>query len=152
MSIIVLLSLIHFFFFSFFELSFINLKTTIFSIQREKIISSLLRKQTKVSTNNFKIDIKAISESLEMCKTIISAQIVIYQPIRNLSHYVVRQEVEALHSSYPLVATRPIPCLQQTSSVLRRSPTRHNSADSVPTSNLVCIEEVAIRTAFSHME
>ena len=29
--------------------------------------------------------------------------------------------------------------------------TRHNSADSVPTSNLVCIEEVTIRTTFSHM-
>ena len=29
--------------------------------------------------------------------------------------------------------------------------TRHNSADSVPTSNLVCIKEVAIKTAFSHM-
>ena len=26
--------------------------------------------------------------------------------------------------------------------------TRHNSADSVPTSNLVCIKEVAIRTTF----
>ena len=26
------------------------------------------------------------------------------------------------------------------------APTRHNSADSVPTSNLVCITEVAIRT------
>ena len=29
--------------------------------------------------------------------------------------------------------------------------TRHNPADSVPTSNLVCIKEVAIRTTFSHM-
>ena len=28
------------------------------------------------------------------------------------------------------------------------SRTRHNSADSVPTSNLVCITEVAIRTTF----
>ena len=28
---------------------------------------------------------------------------------------------------------------------------RHNSADSVPTSNLVCMKEVAIRTTFSHM-
>ena len=27
--------------------------------------------------------------------------------------------------------------------------TRHNSADSLPTSNLVCIKEVAIRTTFS---
>ena len=29
--------------------------------------------------------------------------------------------------------------------------TRHNSADSVPTSNLVCTMEIAIRTTFSHM-
>ena len=29
--------------------------------------------------------------------------------------------------------------------------TRHNSADSVPTSNLVCIKEVAIRITFSHL-
>ena len=29
--------------------------------------------------------------------------------------------------------------------------TRHNSADSVPTSNLACITEVTIRTTFSHM-
>ena len=32
-----------------------------------------------------------------------------------------------------------------------QSCTRHNSADSVSTSNLVCIKEVAIRTTFSHM-
>ena len=29
--------------------------------------------------------------------------------------------------------------------------TRHNSADSVPTTNLVCVKDVAIRTTFSHM-
>ena len=29
--------------------------------------------------------------------------------------------------------------------------TRHNSANSVPTSNLISITEVAIRTTFSHM-
>ena len=29
--------------------------------------------------------------------------------------------------------------------------TRHNSADSVPTRNLVCIKDIAIRTTFSHM-
>ena len=29
---------------------------------------------------------------------------------------------------------------------LKQTPTRHNSVDSVPTSNLVCITEVAIRT------
>ena len=37
----------------------------------------LFRKLTKVSTNNFKIDINVISDRLEMCKNII------YQPIRN---------------------------------------------------------------------
>ena len=31
------------------------------------------------------------------------------------------------------------------------SVTRHNSADSVSTSNFVCIKEVAIRTTFSYM-
>ena len=30
------------------------------------------------------------------------------------------------------------------------SVTRHNSTDSIPTSNLVCIKEVAIRTTSSH--
>ena len=30
----------------------------------------------------------------------------------------------------------------------RLVPTRHNSADSVRTSNLICIKEVAIRTTF----
>ena len=33
----------------------------------------------------------------------------------------------------------------------QRGHNRHNSADSVPTSNLVCIKEVAIRTTFNHM-
>ena len=50
-----------------------KLKTTIFSIQREIIITSLSRKLTKVSTNNFKIDINGLSNPLEMCKNIISA-------------------------------------------------------------------------------
>ena len=84
MSIIVLLSPIHFSIFSFIELSFINLKTTIFSIQREVIIASIFRKLTKVSTNNFKTDINGVSDSLEMCKNIFSALILIYQPIRNV--------------------------------------------------------------------
>ena len=53
------------------------------------------------------------------------------------------------HHVMPLVTTRPIEYLHQTSSVLRS--TRHNSVDSVPTSNLVCIKKVAIRTTFSHM-
>ena len=38
------------------------------------IINSLFRKQTKMSTNNFKIDINGISDPLEMCKNIISAE------------------------------------------------------------------------------
>ena len=37
------------------------------------------------------------------------------------------------------------------SAVSRSLITCHNSADSVPTSNLICIKEVAIRTTFSHM-
>ena len=44
------------------------------------------RKLTKVSTTDFKIDINGISDPLEMCKNIFSPQILIYQPIRNLSH------------------------------------------------------------------
>ena len=52
-------------------------------IQREIIITSLFRKLTKVSTNNFKMDINGISGPLEMCKNIISTKILIYQPIRN---------------------------------------------------------------------
>ena len=47
-------------------------KTTIFSIQREVIITPLYIKLTKVSTNNFKIAINGISDQLEMCKDIIS--------------------------------------------------------------------------------
>ena len=35
------------------------------------IITSLSRKLTKISTNNFKIDINGISDPLEMCKKIL---------------------------------------------------------------------------------
>ena len=70
MSIIVLLSPIHFLLLQ--NIIYIS-KTTIISIQREIIITSLFRKPTKVSTNNFKIDINGISDPLEMCKNIISA-------------------------------------------------------------------------------
>ena len=35
--------------------------------------------------------------------------------------------------------------------VQRVKDSRHNSADIVPTSNFVCIKEVAIRTTFSNM-
>ena len=73
MSITVLLSPIHFF--HFLQLSIISCtsKTAIFSIQREIIITTLLRKLIKVLTNNFKIDIDGISDLLEMCKNIIFA-------------------------------------------------------------------------------
>ena len=37
------------------------------------MINSLFRKLTKVSTDNFKIEIHGISDPLEMCKNIISA-------------------------------------------------------------------------------
>ena len=85
MRIIVLLSPIHFspFFHSFFLWILIYKSKTIFSIQREIIITSHFRKLAKVSTNNFKIDIHGISDLLEMCKNIISAWILICQSIRN---------------------------------------------------------------------
>ena len=73
MSIIVLLSPIFFAFFSLFKLSFINLKPLYSQLKHEIIITSLFRKLTKVSTNNFNIEIKGISDPLEMCKNIISA-------------------------------------------------------------------------------
>ena len=71
MNIIVLLSSIHFsHFFPFIYKS----KTTMFSIQREIIITSFKKKLTIVSTDNFKIDINGISDPLEMWKNIISAK------------------------------------------------------------------------------
>ena len=74
MSIIALLSPIHFFFHSFLLLIIIyKSKTTLVSIQREIIITSLFRKLAKESTNDFKIDLNGISDPLEMCKNIISA-------------------------------------------------------------------------------
>ena len=71
--------------FSFFKLSFINLKPLYsqFKVQREITITSLFRKLTKIQKNNFKIYINRISDPLETCKRIISAKILIYQPIRN---------------------------------------------------------------------
>ena len=83
MSIFVLLSPIHFFpYLSFLELLSINLKTILFSFKREIIITSLFKKLTKISRNNFKIDIKGISARLKMCKNIISAYFLIHQAIR----------------------------------------------------------------------
>ena len=49
----------------------------------EIIITSLFKKVTKVSTNNFKIDINGTSDSLGICQSTISAQILIDQPIQN---------------------------------------------------------------------
>ena len=66
MSIIVLLSPIHSFLL---RVIIYKSKTTIFSIPREIIITSLIRKLTKVSSN-FKKDINGISDRLEMCKNI----------------------------------------------------------------------------------
>ena len=65
MSIFVLLSPIHFFP----VLSIYESKTSIFSIQREMIITSLFRKLTKVSTNNFKRDVKVpkAAECKDVC-------------------------------------------------------------------------------------
>ena len=53
--VIVLLSLLHFFHLFLLLIIIYKSKTTIFSIQREKIITSLFRKVTKVLANNFKI-------------------------------------------------------------------------------------------------
>ena len=54
-----------------------------FLIQREIMISYLFRKLTKVLTNNLKIDFNGISDLSKMCKNIIFAEILIYQPIRS---------------------------------------------------------------------
>ena len=45
---------------------------------------SLVKKLTKVSTNNFKMDIKRISRQSEISRKFISAQIFIYQAIKNV--------------------------------------------------------------------
>ena len=49
----------------------------------DMIITSLFCKLTKVSKNNFKIDIKGNPGRLKMCKGIIFVQICLYQPTRN---------------------------------------------------------------------
>ena len=43
----------------------------------QQIITSLFRKLTNVSANNYNIDIMAISDPLKMWKNVISAQILI---------------------------------------------------------------------------
>ena len=73
MSTIALLSPIHFFHVFLLCIIIYKSKTAIFSIQKAIIITSLFRKLTKVSTNNFKIDINGISNPLDTCKNIISA-------------------------------------------------------------------------------
>ena len=47
------------------------------------VITSLFKKLTKLSKDNFKIDIKGISGRLDMLKSTISAYILIYQALRN---------------------------------------------------------------------
>ena len=81
MSIIVLLSPIHFFpFFLLLELSFINLKPLYSHDKRRREIAlppfskkNKKKKLPSVSTNNFKVDIKQITSQLEMSKNVISA-------------------------------------------------------------------------------
>ena len=46
----------------------------------------LFRKLTKVSTNNFKIDINGISDLLEMCKNIILHKSLFINQLEILSH------------------------------------------------------------------
>ena len=96
MGITVLLSPIHIFYFFLLWIIIYKSKTTTFLIQREIIITSLFRKLTEVSTNNFKIDI----DGFFYC---FSAKILIklfINQLEILSHFVVKQEVEALHRSY----------------------------------------------------
>ena len=57
-----------------------------FSIQREIMVTCLFRKLTKVSANNFKIDINGISDPLKMCINIISAQNHFIDQLEILSH------------------------------------------------------------------
>ena len=100
MSIIVLLSPIHVFPF-FPSLNFhYRFKTTLFSILREIIITSLFRKLTKLSTNIFKIDINGISDPLEMSKNINSALILFYQPIINF----IPCSPEVLYTGFTLIS------------------------------------------------
>ena len=64
------------------------------------MITSLFRKLTKVSTNNFKIDFNGISDPLEICKILFLHNILFVNQLEMLSHIVVKQEVEELHMSY----------------------------------------------------
>ena len=75
MSIIILhvLSPIDFFHFFLLLIIIYKSKTTILSIQREIMITSLFKKLTKISLNNIKIDVNGISDPLERCRNMISA-------------------------------------------------------------------------------
>ena len=65
------------------------------------MMTYLFRKLTKVSTNNFKIDIDGISDPLKMCKYILFLHKYLFiNQLEIVSHVVVKQEVEALHRSY----------------------------------------------------
>ena len=55
-----------------------------FSIKSETIITSLFRKLTNISTNNFKIDNNGISDPLEMCKN--KNKSILIKQIEILSH------------------------------------------------------------------
>ena len=88
MSFIVILSPIHFFHFFLLWIIIYKSKTTIFSFKGEIKITSLFRKLTKVSTNNFKIDFNRISDPLEIWKKYcLCIKIFDYQPIRNFIPY-----------------------------------------------------------------
>ena len=52
----------------------------------EMLITSLFRKLTKVSTNNFKIDINGISDPLEMCKLLFLHKSLFINQLEILSH------------------------------------------------------------------
>ena len=60
------------FFFLLLRIIIYKSKKIIFSFQRERRITCLVEKLTKMSKNYFKIDIKGISGRLEMCKDIVS--------------------------------------------------------------------------------
>ena len=73
MSIIVILLPIHIFLFFLLELSFINLKNHYIHSTKGDNIYLPFQKAIKISTNNFKIDIKGISRRVKIFKNIISA-------------------------------------------------------------------------------
>ena len=57
-----------------------------FSILREMILTSLFRKLTKLSIDDFKIDISGISDILEMCKMLFLHEFLFIDQLEILSH------------------------------------------------------------------